>query len=236
MWILLIQSDEPRHPGLALALNQQGHVTNYVSSPLFALSQLTDRPYDLVLIDVSTPIDDLRRLAHTVRSISDSVPLYVYDPVGISGNRISLWEAGATDVLSPDVSLTELLLRINLVSHKKVFSPDDRSVLKTASFNLDLDRHAIQSKDGTEIYLRGKEFLLLELFLEKQNKLVSRSMINEQVWGTFVDVSDDIINMTVSSLRKKMRPLRAAGRPSRPEIKTVRGFGYIFSSSGQTSL
>jgi DNA-binding response OmpR family regulator len=133
-------------------------------------------------------------------------------------DRVSGLGTGADDYLTKPFAFAELLARIRaLLRRSRIAQP---AVLRIADLTLDPASRRV-TRAGVPIALTSKEYALLEVLMRNAGEIVSRTRLVERVWDEASDVVDNLVDVHVSHLRRKI------DRPkSVPLIHTVRGFGY----------
>src|SRR4029453_718442 len=131
--------------------------------------------------------------------------------------------AGGDDYLAKPFALSELLARIEVLARRGP-AATERSRLSVGDLEMDLLSRTVR-REGTRIDLTAREFRILEYLLRNVDRVVTRSMLLEQVWDYNFDPQTNIIDQHVSRLRQKVD---SAG--SAPLVETVRGRGYLIRS------
>jgi DNA-binding response OmpR family regulator len=131
-------------------------------------------------------------------------------------------EVGADDYVTKPFSIRELLARVKAFLRRRQAEP---AQLAFGDCRLDLSAHKL-FREGEELELTAKEFKLLEFFLKRPGRALTRDTILDQVWGDQVIVTDRSVDRCVTTLRAKIEP-----DPHRPTyIQTIRDIGYRFES------
>jgi DNA-binding response OmpR family regulator len=129
---------------------------------------------------------------------------------------------GADDYVTKPFSIRELLARVKAFLRRRQAEP---AQLAFGDCRLDLSAHKL-FREGEELELTAKEFKLLEFFLKRPGRALTRDTILDQVWGDQVIVTDRSVDRCVTTLRAKIEP-----DPHRPTyIQTIRDIGYRFES------
>ncbi|MES1254911.1 MAG: response regulator transcription factor [Acidobacteriota bacterium] len=189
-----------------------------------ALKAMTERPPDLLILDLNLPVLSGIEICRIVRSRSDlkHVPVIMLTARTSEDDRVSGLEIGADDYLTKPFSLRELTARVKAVL-RRTAKIEERPVVGNycgAHLAADFDAVAV-AVDGVSIRLTRREFELLRYLVQNKNRVISRDRLLERVWGYDRLIETRSVDVHVGRLRNK---LRAAG----PQIETVVGLGYRF--------
>lgn len=177
-------------------------------------------PADVVVLDLMMPGEDglsvCRRLAET------GPPVIMLSAMGEDTDRIVGLELGAADYLPKPCNPRELLARIRAILRRG----GDRSggggqAVWLGPFRLDLVRRELTGQDGAESALSSGEFRLLQVFVERPGRILTRDQLLDLAYGPTSDAFDRAVDVQISRLRKKLDD--GSGRDV---IETVRGEGY----------
>lgn len=215
---ILIVEDETKIAGfLATGLNESGYQTTQVGDGLHALSVLEQQQIDLVLLDVMLPDLDGWQVLKTLRTFS-KVPVLMLTAKDHVLDRVKGLELGADDYLTKPFSYIELLARIKSLLRRvpKV----EHEMYQVA--NLELNRLTREVfRDQQKIELTQKEFALLQLLMEHQSEVLTRTQIASLVWNINFNTDTNVVDVAVRRLRSKIDD-----HFSLKLIHTVRGMGY----------
>jgi DNA-binding response OmpR family regulator len=188
--------------------------------------------YDLLLVDWMLPRQDGLTLIQHVRDAGVRCPILMLTALTDVEDRVKGLDAGADDYLTKPFAFDELFARLRALRRRENMQKQ-RPSMRLRSGPLTIDRRGRKVLwKGEELDVRPKEYELLELLLRRANEVITRTVIAESVWGsTFV--TDDTINTTVSSVRRRLRDVdsEAAGIV----IETVRGVGYRLTTAEPTT-
>ncbi len=190
---------------------------------------------DLVILDLVLPGEDGLTLARALRSES-GIGIIILTGRGETVDRIIGLEMGADDYLPKPFHLRELLARVKAVlrraQDRTSASPQPaRSRARFAGWNLDLASRQLLSPSGEEVRLTTGEFDLLAAFVNNANQVLSRDRLLDLARNRESGPFDRTIDVQVGRLRRKLED-----DPENPTlIKTVRGSGYIFTPTVETS-
>jgi two-component system OmpR family response regulator len=180
-----------------------------------------------VVLDLTLPGDDGLVLCRTLRARSD-VPVIMLTARGAPLDRIVGLEMGADDYLAKPFEPRELLARIRSVLRRTAGTPKIEAAVRRLRFgawSLDLVARHLVDEDGVVVTLSGAEFRLLNVFLERPNRILNRDQLLDLTHGREADSFDRSIDLQVSRLRQRLRD----DARSPQLIKTVRSEGYILS-------
>jgi DNA-binding response OmpR family regulator len=190
---------------------------------------LTEHGIDLVLLDLGLPGEDGLDLTRYLRD-SWHGPVIIVSGRGDSVDRVVGLELGADDYVSKPFDLRELLARVRSVLRRSgdraTAAPDTATNrIRFAGFILDYAARKLITDDGTTVPLTTREYDLLQVFLERPNRVLSRDDLIGRMHGRDAGPFDRSIDMQVGRLRRKIE-----ADPTQPEfIKSVRGAGYVFA-------
>jgi two-component system OmpR family response regulator len=185
---------------------------------------LAHEPADLIVLDIMMPGEDGLSAARNLIAASGP-PVILLSALGTETDRIIGLEVGADDYLAKPCSPRELLARIRaLLRRNRVTTgttiPSRRYVF--AGWHLDVDRRDLRDPGGIRIALSAGEFALLQVLVERPQRVLSRDQLLEFVRGGTADVFDRAIDSQISRLRRKLNDRQAVEL-----IRTVRNEGYM---------
>lgn len=226
---LLVVDDDPTVRGLirdAFA-GQDYHVLEAGSAP-GARELLGSSPPDLVLLDVGLPGEDGLSLARHIREHLD-IPIIMVSGAGDSIDRVIGLEVGADDYVAKPFNPRELQARVKSVLRRYRRSPAETETIPAGAnglgdLRLDLAGRRLLAADGREISLTRMEFDLLQVFVERPGRALSRDQLLNLTQHRDWDPFDRSIDIRVARLRRKLQT--GDGQPE--VIRTVRGIGYMF--------
>ena len=197
------------------ALAQQGHAVDWVRDGQEADLALAGEPYEVVLLDLGLPrkrgLDVLRDL----RRRGQKVPVLILTAQDAVPDRVAGLDAGADDYLAKPFDLDELAARIRALQRRSSGRADP--VIEHGALRLDPASHEVFLA-GAPVSLSPREFALLHALLEHPGRPMSRTRLEERLYGWNEQVESNAVEVHVHALRKKL----GAGW-----IKTLRGVGYM---------
>lgn len=214
-------------------LERAGFATEVADDGEAAYAHIQSDPdrFDLIVLDVMLPGTDGLEVCRRLRMEGVQVPIILLTALDEEVDRIVGLEIGADDYVTKPFSPRELVARVKAVLRRsepaKPAESTETKVISAGRIRLDADRHECEV-DGNALNLTPKEFDLLQYFMEHPERVLSREMLLDQVWGYLTLTDTRIVDVHVSHLREKVEE-----DPKRPlYIRTVRGVGYKFSAQG----
>jgi DNA-binding response OmpR family regulator len=220
MKILVIEDDSALSEVLRQGLTAEGYEVEVSADGIQGERQALTNRHDLLILDWMLPGQDGITLVKRLRARGDSRPMIVLTALANVPSRALGLEAEADHYLAKPFSFAGLLPAIRRLQMREAGKTDERH-RKAGPIEIDTVRQQA-TVARRPLDLRPKEYALLAFFVENPRRVLPRALIAETVWGTS-STSDDVINMTVSSLRQK---LRASGSDQPVAIATMRGVGY----------
>ena len=220
---ILIVEDELR---LAEILRKQLVESGFnveIASDGYTGKQLLEKErFNLIILDINLPLINGYDLCKEIRKTNISIPIIMLTALGTPDNRVAGFDAGADDYVLKPFDFRELLARINVfIRRSDVMTVAEK--LRIADLEMDLKTKTVTRGDK-RIELTAKESSLLEYFMMNKDKLLTREVIIENVWGIDFDPSTNIIDVYVNYLRKKI------DKDFEPKlIHTKFGFGFYLS-------
>ena len=174
--------------------------------------------YDVAVLDIMMPKMDGLETVTRIRARGCETPVIFLTAKDTVADRVKGLNLGASDYIVKPFSFEELIARIMAVA--RTASGNRSSLLSLGDLTLDLNSHVV-TRAGEEIRLTGKEYRLLEYLMLNKNRILSRDRILTHVWGFDFEGSENIVDVYMNYLRKKIDEGH-----SNKLIQTVRGIGY----------
>jgi two-component system, OmpR family, response regulator QseB len=213
--ILLVEDDELLGAGIRDALERSQLTPQWVTDGRQAAAALQAGTFDLVLLDLGLPgmdgIDVLRRL----RAGGSKTPVLVLSARDTPPQRVLGLDAGADDYLVKPFDVNELLARVRVLQRRNRGAAVN--VIEHGHLRLDTALHAV-TFEGRSVPLQRREYMLLEKLLQSAGQVLSRSQLEEALYGWDGGVESNSLDVHIHRLRRKFYP---------GVIRTVRGVGYV---------
>jgi two-component system, OmpR family, response regulator len=216
MRILVAEDDAILADGVLRSLRQAGYAVDWVKNGLEADAALDADEFDLLILDIGLPkksgLDVLKRL----RARDSRLPVLILTALDGVNDRVRGLDAGADDYLAKPFELAELEARVRALTRRGMAGGP--TLLRHGALSYDQVGRTARV-NGELLELSAREVSLLEIFLQRAGRLVSKDQLVSHLceWGE--EVSPNAIEVYVHRLRKK---LEAGG----VRIVTVRGLGY----------
>jgi len=218
MRVLLIEDDRKAARVLARGLQEEGFVVDLAPTGEEGEEQASVNEYDVIVLDWLLPGKDGIAVCRALRARDVATPILMLTARDRLADRVSGLSTGADDYLTKPFAFAELLARIHaLLRRSRVAQP---AVIRVDDLMLDPGRRRV-TRGGGLVTLTSKEYAILEVLMRNAGLTVSRTQLVERVWDEASDVLDNLVDVHVSHLRKKIDQGRGVSL-----IQTVRGLGY----------
>ena len=218
MKVLVVEDEARLGQFLRKGLAEHAHTVNWVENCREANDALVETNYDLIVLDLSLPDGDGIDLVREWRASGFNEPVLILSARNGIEDRIKGLDVGADDYLPKPFSIDELLARMRALLRRQ--SVRKQTVLERNGLRLDLLAHTFEV-NGKPVDLTGREYALVEIFMQNAGRVLTRTLISEKIWASHYDVDTNLLDVYMSRLRGKLD-----GLLGRPAFKTVRGIGY----------
>jgi two-component system response regulator RegX3 len=222
--ILIVEDEESLADSIRYNLEREGYSVTVASDGRRALERFRAEPPTLVILDLMLPEVSGLDLCRAIRAESD-VPIIMVTAKDSEADKVTGLELGADDYVTKPFSVRELVSRVRALLRRAgmVAGAPMEDILDGGPVEMDVVRHEVRVGGGA-IAFPPKEFELLETFLRRKGRLLTRDFLIEEVWGSDYFGDTKTLDVHVKRLRKKIE----ADPHSPTHLVTVRGLGYKF--------
>lgn len=219
MQVLIVEDDARTAQYIARGLVQSGHRTIHTGDGNEGLRLALAGDHDCIVMDRMLPGVEGLAILQELRRAGITTPVLILSALGEVDDRVRGLRSGADDYLVKPFAFPELLARLEVLA-RRGDPGGEQTRFRVADLKLDRLTHAV-SRAGREISLQPREFRLLEYLMRNAGRIVTRSMLLENVWDYHFDPQTNVIDVHVSRLRGKIDK-----GFDLPLLHTVRGAGY----------
>jgi two-component system, OmpR family, response regulator len=218
MRLLVVEDDELLASALLRGLTAEGYAVEVATDGVEGLYRATEFDYDAMVLDLLLPRLNGVQVCTRLRAHGRDLPVLMLTARDGAADHVAGLDAGADDYLAKPFTYAVLLARLRALLRR---GPDRLPpVLRHGPLTLDPARH-VCTREGAELDLTPREFAVLRYLLAHPDVTVGKQELLDHVWGDNDAADHNIVQVYVSSLRRK---IDADGQPS--PIETVRGVGY----------
>jgi two-component system, OmpR family, response regulator RegX3 len=223
--ILVVEDEESLADSVRYNLEREGYSVSVATDGRRALERFRAEDPVLVILDLMLPEVSGLDVCRMIRAESD-VPIIMVTAKDSEADKVTGLELGADDYVTKPFSMRELVSRVRANLRRTrphaVSEPGD-DVVTGGPVRMDVGRHEVSVR-GEPVSLPPKEFELLEMFVRRKGRLLTRDFLIAQVWGPDYFGDTRTLDVHVKRLRRKLE-----ADPHHPEhLLTVRGLGYKF--------
>jgi len=216
MRVLVVEDDELLLRGLLSVLARAGHASEHARSGTEADALLKTNTFDLVVLDIGLPVFDGFEVLRRMRERNATCNVLVLTARDAVEDRVHGLDLGADDYLTKPFSITEFEARVRALLRRPPLAPP---MVQVCGLRIDEAAKRIEV-NGKAVDLTPREWSLLEIFLRRTGRVISKEQIAQHLNAIDDALSANAIEVYVSRLRSKIEP-------SGVQIRTVRGFGYL---------
>lgn len=215
MRVLLIEDDPMIGESLEHTLHEERYAVDWVRDGALAEVALVHDIYDLVLLDLNLPGTEGMEVLRRYRRRGGGQPVLILSARDGMEARVAALDAGADDYLVKPFDLDELGARMRALIRRHVGRGD--SLIRHGTLTLDPVGHQV-TLDSHPVALSAREFTLLEALMARPGAVLSKSQLEEKIYGWGEEIGSNTVEVYIHSLRKKL---------GADLIKNVRGLGYM---------
>ena len=220
MRILVVEDDKKIASFILNGMRQDGFVVDVAHDGEEGLARALTRTYEAAIIDIMLPELDGLTLIQRLREGNVKTPVIILSAKRSVDDRVTGLECGGDDYLVKPFAFSELLARVHALIRRAEGSAQPTRH-EVGDLSMDLLRHEV-TRAGRSITLQPREYTLLEYLMRNAERVVSKTMIMDHVWGYDFDPQTNVVEARISRLRDKVDEGFAE-----PLIHTIRGVGYV---------
>lgn len=222
MVILLIEDEKKQAEFIQRALEQDYYKIDVVYDGKEGLDRIEVRDYDLIIVDLQLPLVSGTEIVKKIRELKLKTPVLVLTANDDVNMKVLNLDNGADDYLTKPFALDELLARVRALLRREA-TPIPQT-FKQGNLELMYATHEVKI-NGLPIKLTKNEFRLLDFLSRKPDRVCTRAMIEEHVWGYNTENDSNVIEASIYNLRRKL------GEKNKKLIQTVQNIGYRFKAA-----
>jgi len=222
--ILIVEDEVKLATLLRRGLTEEAHAADVAATGEDALWMARSTAYDAIVLDLMLPGVNGIEVCRRLRADGVWSPVLMLTARDGLEERIDGLDAGADDYLTKPFAFAELLARLRALARRA--APERPAVLAVGGLRLDPATRQVW-RDDSEVELSPKEFALLETFMRRPGRVLSRFDLLEHAWDYDYENRSNVVDVYVRYLREKID--RPFGRQS---LETVRGAGYRLRADG----
>lgn len=214
MRILLVEDNPELGDGLSIGLHQAGFAVDWLRDGHAADLALQGESFDFVVLDLGLPRLSGMDVLNRARGRGQTMPILILTARDATGDKVSGLDAGADDYLVKPIDLDELTARIRALTRRSAGRA--APLLVHGTLSIDPAAHQV-ALDGQPVELSGREFSLLQLLLENAGRVLTRTQLEQSLYGWGDEPDSNALEVHIHHLRRKL---------GGDLIRTLRGIGY----------
>ena len=223
MRILVVEDEKHLNRIISEAVEDEGYSVDSCYNGVEALEYLACADYDVIILDIMMPKMNGLELVRRLRSEGNSTPVLFLTARDAVADRVEGLESGGDYYLTKPFDFQELMAVVRVMTRK--YTGNRSNVYTIADLSLDSNTRTV-TRAGKNIDLTAKEFSLLEYMMRNKGVVLSREMIENNLWNYDYEGGTNVVDVYVGYLRKKMDT-----GFSRKLIHTVWGTGWVLKES-----
>ncbi len=218
--LLLVEDDSDLQESIKSFLVDAGFLVDTAGTGAKAIKSALEKPPDVVILDLGLPDMSGETVFREIKKAIPEIPIIFLTAQNTSSDMVKGLELGADDYIAKPFDEQVLIARINA----RIRPETNSSIVKIK--DLVLDRNKVKvTREGREIMLTQREFMLLEFLIQNKGRVLSRELLLNRVWGYSSDVNSRSVDVYIGYLRKKIDK----GFKTQL-IHSIRGFGYLIKN------
>jgi two-component system copper resistance phosphate regulon response regulator CusR len=223
MHLLIVEDDTKLARALRRGLERDGFTVELATDGEEALSKAAAERYDVMVLDIMLPRRDGFAVLAELRRDDPRLPVLMLTARAHVRDRIRGLDAGADDYLVKPFEFGELVARLRALTRRA--SDPASETFSVGDLSIDPATY-VATRAGRQIELTAREFAVLDRLVQDAGRVVSRAALLDAVWGEDFEGSDNIVDVYVGYLRRKLEdPF------DRRLIRTIRGVGFVLESA-----
>lgn len=219
MKILLAEDDTLLGDGIAVGITQSGLAVDWVLDGQQAETALATGSYDAVVLDLGLPKMSGMVFLRRARASGKTLPILILTARDAIEDRVAGLDAGADDYLVKPFDLNELQARLRALLRRSKGYVDP--IISHQELQVDPAAHSV-SLSGQPVALSAREFAILHTLLLNAGRVMSKTQIEDQLYGWGDEIESNAIEVFIHHLRRKLYPQL---------IRTIRGVGYMIEKT-----
>jgi len=217
MRLLLVEDDDLLGDAIRSGLRQEGYTVDWMKDGISAEAALKAEHFDLVVLDLGLPRQSGLEVLKTLRMGGNSIPVLILTARDMVSDRIQGLDAGADDYFVKPFDMEELCARIRALLRRSSGRASPKLTYK--SITLDPVSHLV-TDDDSPVELSAREFIMLQTLMENKGKVISKTRLEQDLYGWDTEVESNTVEVYIHHLRKKL---------GNELIQTIRGVGYLIN-------
>jgi len=227
MRILLVEDDPKQLMPLQTVLSQAGHSVDGVKDGETAQWLLSEKEYDLLILDWMLPHISGLNLCRQYRAAGKTAPILMITARDTTPEKVTGLDAGADDYLVKPIDLVEFMARVRALRRRSPLWQGD--TLSLEDLHLHLDTLTVE-RQGATVSLSSREFQLLEYFMRHPRQVLTRNQIEQGVWEWGTEPESNAITVLIRKLRQRLQAVGVSDW-----IESIYGMGYRLTSPEKRS-
>lgn len=216
--ILIVEDEENMISFIKMELKYEGYEFNEATDGRMAVQMALENNYDLILLDLMLPGINGLEVCRRIRKEKDT-PIIMLTARDSVMDKVTGLQTGADDYLAKPFAIEELLARMEVIFRR--MKSEVREEIKFKDIILDIQGRIVKIKDEN-VELTNTEFQLLFTLLKNKNKVMTRDILLDNVWGYNSEAETNVVDVYIRYLRNKLDV-----NNKEKYIQTVRGVGYV---------
>ena len=219
--ILLVEDDPMIGEAVVSALQDAGKTSDWARSGWEATGFLSENTYDAVLLDLGLPGKDGMSVLREIRAKDAQTPIVIVSARDGLDDRLAGMDAGADDYVVKPFHMSEVLARLRAIERRRGGAQTDERILSNGVMSLNCETKTIRlhlSQGDKEVPLSKREFDLMEALMTRPGAILSRSTLEERLYGEGDMPESNALEFIIHGLRKKL---------GADAIGNVRGLGWM---------